>query len=170
MRTIIHWIEAALPGRLAIMPRPRGGDWLDDEVIGWKAEGIDLVASLLEPGEVIELELDREASLCTVHAIEFVSFPIADRGVPSSLLEAAALARLLAFRISEGKSTAIHCRAGIGRSSIVAACVMVCLGTTPEKALEKIAIARGLNVPDTADQQRWVRAFADWWTSGPLRV
>ena len=65
MRPAVHWIEASLPGRLAIMPRPRAGDWLDEEIAGWRAEGIDVVVSLLESDEVSELGLQREASLAT---------------------------------------------------------------------------------------------------------
>jgi hypothetical protein len=104
MRPVVHWIETPAAGRLAIMARPRAGDWLDDEVSGWRMEGIDIVVSLLEPEEVSELGLQREAHLCEVHVMEFISFPIPDRGVPGSLGEAAALARLLALRISEGKA------------------------------------------------------------------
>jgi hypothetical protein len=65
----VHWIDTPSPGRLAIMPRPRAGDWIADEVGGWKTAGIDLVVSLLEPHEVVELGLHGEASLCDQHAI-----------------------------------------------------------------------------------------------------
>ena len=64
MRPKIHWIDLPAGVRLAIMPRPRAGDWLDDEVAGWRAEGIDVIVSLLEAGEVRELGLRREAGLC----------------------------------------------------------------------------------------------------------
>ena len=65
MRSNIHWIEVPLAGRLAIVPRPRSGDWLNDEIAGWKAEGVDLVVSLLESEEVAELNLHSEAGLAT---------------------------------------------------------------------------------------------------------
>jgi hypothetical protein len=78
----LFWIEIDGPGRLAIMARPRAGDWLDGEVDAWKTSGIDMVVSLLEPQEVLELELQREADLCGARGIDFVSFPIPDRGVP----------------------------------------------------------------------------------------
>jgi protein-tyrosine phosphatase len=143
------------------MARPRAGDWLDDEVSGWRMEGIDIVVSLLEPEEVSELGLQREAHLCEVHVMEFISFPIPDRGVPGSLGEAAALARLLALRISEGKAVAVHCRAGIGRSSLIAACALACVGTSPNAAFELIGKARGLRVPDTDGQRDWVVAFQE---------
>jgi protein-tyrosine phosphatase len=64
--------------------------------------------------------------------------------------------------VSQGKATAIHCRAGIGRASVVAACTLVCLGTKPDDAFDLIAKARGIGVPDTDGQRAWVGAFADW--------
>jgi hypothetical protein len=32
MKAAIYWIAPVPSGRLAIIPRPRGGDWLEDEV------------------------------------------------------------------------------------------------------------------------------------------
>jgi hypothetical protein len=43
MRTELYWIERPWRGRLAIMPRPRGGDWLDDEIQSWRRSGVDVV-------------------------------------------------------------------------------------------------------------------------------
>ncbi len=80
MRSRIHWIGLSAPGRLAIMARPRAGDWLDDEVAAWRDEGIDIVVSLLEPEEVAELGLLSEADLCRGRGMDFVAFPISDRG------------------------------------------------------------------------------------------
>lgn len=76
MRPEVHWIDLPAGARLAIMARPRAGDWLDDEVAGWRAEGIGVIVSLLEAGEVEELGLRREAGLCQDLAIEFISFPL----------------------------------------------------------------------------------------------
>ena len=39
------------------MPRPRAGDWLNDEIAGWRSEGIDVVVSLLEADEIADLGL-----------------------------------------------------------------------------------------------------------------
>lgn len=65
--------------RLALMPRPRGSDELGAEVAGWSRAGIALV-SLLERSEIRELELQAEPSLCADAGIQFLSFPIPDRG------------------------------------------------------------------------------------------
>jgi protein-tyrosine phosphatase len=154
----LHWIEVRAAGRIAIMARPRADDWLEPEVNEWKTCGIDVVVSLLEREEVSELGLQREAELCRSNGIDFIAFPIPDRGVPESQ-EASRIARFLAAGIRDGRSIAIHCRAGIGRSSVIAACALICSGTEAEEALSLIGAARGLSVPDTDEQRDWVVAF-----------
>jgi hypothetical protein len=32
MRAELYWIEGPWPSQLAILPRPRGGEWLEDEI------------------------------------------------------------------------------------------------------------------------------------------
>jgi protein-tyrosine phosphatase len=154
----LHWIEYRAAGRIAIMARPRADDWLELEVDAWKTAGIDLVVSLLEHEEVLELGLEREAGLCRSNGIDFVSFPIPDRGMPE-FHQASQIARDLAAGLRGGRSIAIHCRAGIGRSSIMAACVLILSGMEAETALALIQTARGLRVPDTDEQREWVQAF-----------
>jgi protein-tyrosine phosphatase len=156
---IIHWIDAPLGGRLGIMARPRAGDWLMEEIAAWKAAGVQLVISLLEMAEVVELGLKHESQLCDATGIEFVSFPIPDRGVPESLRKTAEVAGSIATHVASGRAIAIHCRAGIGRSSLIAACALVCVGFESEPAFALIASARGMSVPDTDEQRLWVKAF-----------
>ncbi|QAY76359.1 dual specificity protein phosphatase family protein [Sphingosinicella sp. BN140058] len=153
MRSEIYWIDTKSGPKLAIMARPRAGDWLEDEIAHWKDAGVERVVSLLEQNEIEELELGAEARLCARSGIDFVSFPIADRHVPDDMPEALALAWRLAV---SGKRIAIHCRAGIGRSSVMAAAVLVAAGITPEAALAAITAARGVEVPDTEAQRQWV--------------
>ena len=50
-------------------------------------------------------------------------------------------------------------RAGVGRSSVIAACTLIGLGLQPEDALARIERARGMRVPDTDAQRRWVLSF-----------
>ena len=159
MRPDLHWIEEPGAWRLAIMARPRAGDWLDDEIAGWRSEGVDIVVSLLEAEEIDELGLRAEADLCRAQAMAFIAFPIADCGVPASMQETAFLAQSLARNLSEGKAVAIHCRAWIGRSSLIAACVLACCGCDPDGAFAMIEKTRGVRVPDTDEQRQWVAAF-----------
>jgi protein-tyrosine phosphatase len=141
------------------MARPRADEWLQAEIDSWKTSGVDMVVSLLEQEEVSELGLQREAELCRSRAIDFMSFPIPDRGLPGSQREASQFAHSLAADLRDGRSVAIHCRAGIGRSSVMAACALICSGIEAEEALALIGAARGLTVPDTDEQREWVLAF-----------
>jgi protein-tyrosine phosphatase len=159
MRPTIYWLDLRRGWRLAIMPRPRAGDWLDDEIAGWKAEGVDLVVGLLERQEIEELELDRLPASCRAVGIEYLSFPIADRGVPSSAKEADRLVRRICDALAAGNAVAVHCRAGIGRSSLIAACILVRNGYDVRSAFATIAEARGVEVPDTEAQRAWLSTF-----------
>jgi protein-tyrosine phosphatase len=161
MRTQFDWIDLPIAGRLAVIGRPRAGDWLDDEISGWRAAGINVVVSLLEQEEVRELGIGREADLCREQGIEFISFPVPDRAVPAAFRETMALSQSLAAQIGQGKAFAVHCRAGIGRSPLIAACILVCLRFDVDAAFEKISQARGVRVPDTPEQREWVMAFRD---------
>ena len=51
MSAKIFWIPGPWRGRLGIVPRPRGADWLGDKTRAWRETGIDVVVSLLEPDE-----------------------------------------------------------------------------------------------------------------------
>src|SRR5262245_11499937 len=118
MRAEIFWIEGVERGRLAVLPRPRGGDWLEDEVRSLRACDVDVLVSLLTAEEVGELDLADEPGCCAACGIEFVSFPFADRSVPQSAADALGLVRRLAALLASGKAVAIHCRQGVGRSSL----------------------------------------------------
>ena len=161
MRAEIFWIEGDGTGRLAVLPGPRGGHWLGDEVRSLRAGGVDVLVSLLTTEEVGELDLADEAGCCAACGIELVSFPFADRGVPPSASDALGLVRRLAALLAGDKGVAVHCRQGVGRSALVAACVLASLGERPEAALERIARARGRPVPDTVEQREWVLRFAE---------
>src|SRR5262249_28675576 len=88
---------------------------------------------------------------------EFLSFPVLDRGVPASPQSALALARRLTEKLGAGERVAVHCRQGIGRSSLLAASILVVTGEDAETAFQHIRAARGCPVPDTPEQLEWVR-------------
>jgi protein-tyrosine phosphatase len=163
MRTPLYWIDGPWPGRLAISPRPRGGDWLEDEIRAWQVASVEVVVSALQSDETLELDLSKEAESCEANGITFLGFSIADRGVPKSAKKTAELIHLLEKDLAEGKNLAIHCRQGVGRSALLAACVLVLSGIEPDKAFERIGQARGCAVPDTAEQRMWVARFAQDW-------
>ena len=158
MLSTIYRIETPGDMRIAIMARPRSGEWLEDEIAHWARSGVGIVVSLLEREEIDDLELAREPALCNQNGIEFLSWPIPDRGLPD---DAAAFGRFANDMAARGKPVAIHCRAGIGRSSVLAAAIMIGAGQSADDALDAIATARGVQVPDTDEQRDWIRALGE---------
>ena len=49
--TELHWVDGPWPGKLAMAARPRGGEWLQDELEGWRLAGVHTILSLLTPEE-----------------------------------------------------------------------------------------------------------------------
>lgn len=44
------------------MARPRAGEWLEDEIAGWRAQSVDIVVSLLEPAEILATRSEENAA------------------------------------------------------------------------------------------------------------
>lgn len=158
-----YWIDLNFEsaGRLAILARPLGADRLKEEIQAWSMAGINVVISLLADTEINELELEVEGALCKESGIEFHRFPIEDRGVPDSRREVIEFVEIVRGRIAAGRRVGIHCRAGIGRSGLMAACVLSRMGHDVNSAFERIKQARGVEVPDTPEQCEWVRSFIE---------
>lgn len=161
MKSQIYPIKGPWAGRLAIVARPRGNDWLIDEVQGWRQAGLDVVVSLLTDSENVELGLTEESFISKDQGLDFVSFPIEDYCVPTSEEPVLKLAGKLDQLLSDGKHVGIHCRQSIGRSGLIAACLLVAAGETPSAAFECIKTGRRAPVPDTAAQREWVYALAE---------
>ncbi|HXJ11016.1 MAG TPA: dual specificity protein phosphatase family protein [Candidatus Limnocylindrales bacterium] len=146
--------------RIATMPRPRGGDWLADDIAFVKKGGIQVIVSALTPGEIAELGLIEEEQHCVQQGLKYFTFPIKDRSVPIELAEFRRFIDKLDVETQAGLAIAIHCRAGIGRSSLIAACLLIRRGFLAEEAFCKIEEARGLPVPDTPEQRAWIVEFS----------
>ncbi len=140
------------------MARPRGGDWLEYEIENLKKNKVGVLVSLLEKEEIFELGLQKEDAICKSHGISFINFPITDRDIPKTGDKADNLINHLTDKITEGYSIVIHCRMGIGRSSIIAASILLKNGSNADDAINSISKTRGINVPDTEMQLLWLRS------------
>jgi protein-tyrosine phosphatase len=127
---------------------------------GLARAGVDVLVSLLDDAEVHELHLDDEHRLAEADGMTFRRLPTADQSVPDRAATMA-MAAAVAADLAGGREVAVHCRTGIGRSSTLAAAVLVHEGLTPEDAWQLIGAARGLPVPDTEEQRAFVRSLAD---------
>ena len=158
---VLYRVEPIGSGFLAIMARPRVNDSARNEFAAFADAGIRRIVSLLEIHEEYVLGLEKEAEYCLGANIAFDSFPIPDSGVPSSPHALQELSKDTYLRCAGGESTAIHCHAGIGRSSLVAAAVLLHCGFDVDKAFAQIQKARGLDVPETPEQAQWLSDNSD---------
>jgi hypothetical protein len=152
MIALPYWITS----QLAIVPRPRGGDWLDDEMAALREADIDVVVSMLQEAETAELDLEREAVSAKHAGLLFINFSIPDRGVPLEKLRFEQFLADLEAQLDAGKRIDIHCRASIGRASVTSASLLIRSGVSPEDAWNLVSAARGCSVPDTPEQREWV--------------
>jgi rhodanese-related sulfurtransferase len=152
-------IDGPWSGRLYIVPRPRGGDWLTDEITAWRLAGLTVMVSTLTPAEAEEMQLSDERAEAGKHGIEFVSFPIADRATPESFAASEELFRRLLERLNKGKHVGVHCRQGVGRSSLIAAASLILAGVPADETWARVEGGRGCGVPDTPEQKAWVDRF-----------
>lgn len=167
MATKLYWIDGTWRGKLAISARPRGGEWLSDEMRSWKSSGVGTVLSLLTPNEEQELDLQEERREAQTIGLRFVSLPIPDLQVPSSPSEVAAVLDEIDASLSSGQGAVIHCRQGVGRSGLIAACLLMLKGASPDSAVQIVGRARGVSVPETPEQRRWIDLFASSLTHKP---
>lgn len=109
----------------------------------------DGVLCLLEREEIQELELQW---------LRAWHLPIPDRGLPTDL--GPSFERALEL-LKAGGCLLVHCRAGIGRSALITACLVAVL--EPYRQADEIwaalSVARGISVPDTAEQREWLNQF-----------
>jgi protein-tyrosine phosphatase len=157
----MYLVSEILNGKVFIMPKPRRGDWLEDEILRFKKEGINCLVSLLTLSEERELGLELEKQIALNNGIKFFSFPIPDRDIPSSKNDFIVFISSLYDELENGHSLAVHCRAGIGRAGITVVSLLIVSGLSSEDAFELVSKARGFSVPDTPEQKRWVELIED---------
>ena len=161
MRPDLYRIEGPWRGQLAILSRPRGDEWLRDEIQGWVDSEFEVIVCLLTTQEMSDLGLTDEFAVAAELGIQFINYPIPDYDVPVSATTFRALIHELSHLLSNGKSIGIHCRQGIGRSSLLAASLLSYFNVSVDEAFRQIRAARRTSVPDTAEQRQWVTAFSD---------
>ena len=157
MKSVLYSIESIGSGFLATMAKPVYSKDMGDEFAGIAKTGIKQIVSLLEDHEANEVGLNDEHLLTKQHGMHFVSYPIRDRSLPESIDIFSKFTKDLYHQIAGGRSTVIHCWAGIGRTGIVTAGVLLHCGFSTKEAFDHISLQRGLQVPDTLEQYNWLK-------------
>ncbi|MCD4533840.1 hypothetical protein LRP67_07075 [Nocardioides sp. cx-169] len=129
-----------------------------DDLTRLAAAGVERVVCLLPEPEAAQLGLADEEAVAEGAGVRFHRLPVADFGVPDQ--DAAwALVGEVAAALADGEHVVVHCRGGIGRSSVLAAALLVAEGVSPAEAWARLTAARGVPVPETDEQRAFVDAF-----------
>ena len=154
MSATIFKVSNINQGALFVMPKPSSDD-LQQDINDFRQLGVSSVLSLLQTEEQIELGLSSQQSTCKQQGIEYLSFPIQDRGYPQ-LKELKQFLSPLIKQVENGTKIAVHCKGGIGRTGIVSCCLLIEHGYSAKEAIELVSNARGRSVPDTDEQKAFV--------------
>ena len=169
MRPVIYPISTIGAGQLSVMARPSGELDLEAELRGLRHQSVEHVVSLLEADEASDLGLADEGPLCSRLGLGFTGFPITDFDIPTRRENAIELVETLYGEIFSGAHVVIHCRAGIGRTGLIACALLVRDGLSPGEAMHKASFARGAPMPITGEQVEWVESLKGivWSKGGP---
>src|SRR5687768_10054702 len=113
----VFLVDTGQSGRLAVALRPRGRDWLEDELRGLVRSRFTILVSMLTAEEERELDIVDEARTAVRVGLVFLRVPVLDRETPR-LADAIPVIQQLADAVRAGADVAVHCRQGIGRSSL----------------------------------------------------
>jgi protein-tyrosine phosphatase len=142
--------------------------------LDWVALNLVLGGRLIESGlpalarvhgisHVVDLRAEEhdDAAVLGQHGIAFLHLPTPDR-FPPNLEQLQTGAAWVDAAQREGGRVAIHCEHGIGRSALLAACVLVRQGAAPVEALTTLRTHRPCVGPSQA-QLRMLLAFTWEW-------
>lgn len=163
--------EVSTPGRLGMTFAP--GMWANSVRGRWerdlaadmtaleKKHGAGVLVSLMEDFEYGYYGIPELLEGGSYGGLEILRFAIPDMGVPreAESQEFASFIREVISRLQAGKNVVVHCRGGLGRTGLVAACVLVALGDHDGNgAIQVVRRARRRTV-QTEEQAEFVRRF-----------
>ena len=160
---------AGLPGRvgLTIAPGKRGPGigtlWrrdLDEDLLRLRdAYDTGLLVSLCESKELEELGIADLHERARELSLNVLAFPFPDGGTPASPEAVVPVVVKVLSAVAEGCTVVIHCRGGLGRSGLLASCVLAARGTPPVEAIAIVRAARRGAV-ENRGQEAFVESFA----------
>lgn len=161
-----YWVE---PGRLLVGEYPGSASRAAamDRVSRFMRAGITCFVDLTVPGELPPYEPLLPATAPGGRAVAYRREPIPDHGVPASREAMRLVIATIDDALAEGHVVYLHCRAGIGRSALVAGCWLAARRGSTVRAIEELRSswrqsARSSDwptVPETLDQLAFLEGF-----------
>ena len=163
-------IPLNVPGELHVSPMPYGRYDSDRVFKYFRQEEIQRVVILLSDREIKKRCRRDLKKLYARHKMEVTQFPMVDFLQPGQG-EMDKLVPLLVARLREGERIAVHCHAGVGRSSVVVACIVAVLENYRlEECIEHVKTHMETNI--TVEQKQfisgWIERLHEYGPDAPL--
>lgn len=128
-------------------PSAMTGSWerdlnLDlDAIRDW---GAAAVVTLCEQQELARLRVEQLGEAVTQRNMAWFHLPIVDASTPDEKFERQweVSGKELRALLRAGRDVLVHCKGGLGRTGLIAARLLVELGSTPELAISRVRTAR----------------------------
>jgi protein-tyrosine phosphatase len=153
-----------LPGRLGLTFAPGKCDvrWnrdLDTDLKALQELGATRLISLMEDREYAHLEIPTLRDRARDFGLTVTWHMIPDQGVPQDTGAFRALIESIVLALQAGETVIVHCRGGLGRTGIVAACTLIERGMEAMQALAAVRAARAGTV-ETRQQEAYLAHYA----------
>ena len=161
-----YWL---VPGRLLVGEYPGSQSRAEamERLRRFLQAGVTCFVDLTEPRELPSYEALLPFSTPDGRRVEYLREPIPDHGVPQGRDVMDRAVAMLDDALAAGRVVYLHCRAGLGRSAMVAGCWLAGRSSDPAAALDELqrcfqqsAKAQfWAQVPETAEQAAYVLAW-----------
>lgn len=169
----VDWIPTGLwPGRLGLTfaPGKKGGSVyqpgvthdrdLTDDMRTLAQDGANVIAPLLEDHEFPMLGLEDYHGAADTFGLEVAPYSIPDGHAPHDPRDFAAYIDELMTYLLNGRSVVVHCRGGLGRAGLSAACLLVQAGLDADDAIALVRETRSPHAIETPQQEQFIHDFA----------
>jgi protein tyrosine phosphatase (PTP) superfamily phosphohydrolase (DUF442 family) len=140
--------------------------WITDNLAvggSFSTQDAERLARELGIKAVVDLRVEAcdDAAVLKRHGIAFLHLPTEDHCAVSApmLREGVAFA---GRHLDAGERVLLHCQHGIGRSALLALCVLVSRGHKPLSALRLAKARRSLVSPSPAQYEAWIEWLEGW--------
>jgi ADP-ribosyl-[dinitrogen reductase] hydrolase len=138
-----------------------GRQWarvLEDDLQAIQVWGASAVLSLVEPHEFDRLGVPDFAQAIALTPLQWLQVPITDMATPgpASLAAWRAQGPALLQALNSGQRVLVHCAAGLGRTGMLVAKLLVLNGVRADEAIAQVRRARPGTI-ETEAQADWVR-------------
>ena len=161
-----YWV---VPGRFLVGEHPGSHSRAEamDRLRSLLRAGVTYFVDLTEPREVPTYEGLLPLATPTGRRLEYLREPIADHSVPATREAVTRLIDELDRALGADHVVYLHCRAGIGRSAMIAGCWLASRPVPPEDPLERLQALWQQSehsrvwpvVPETQEQAEYVRTW-----------